>query len=124
MKLSDKVELVEGSIEDKLRKNEFSESEVKSLFKWIDENIKSPHWMEVDGVSYDEAYIKLFHTSKNIDEFKTKYLELQQKYLVDFRDINSSQKIQKKTKKKLSNLYKQKVKTKKLTKIIIQEANL
>lgn len=124
MKLSDKVELVEGTIEDKLRKNEFSESEVKSLFKWIDENTKSPHWMEVDGVSYDEAYIKLFHTSKNIDEFKTKYLELQQKYLVDFRDINSSQKIQKKTKKKLSNLYKQKVKTKKLTKIIIQEANL
>ncbi|ECP7537785.1 hypothetical protein FU092_06995, partial [Campylobacter jejuni] len=92
MKLSDKVELVEGSIEDKLRKNEFSESEVKSLFKWIDENTKSPHWMEVDGVSYDEAYIKVFHTSKNIDEFKTKYLELQQKYLVDFRNINSSQK--------------------------------
>ncbi|ECO3817062.1 hypothetical protein FX961_04290 [Campylobacter jejuni] len=60
MKLSDKVELVEGSIEDKLRKNEFSESEVKSLFKWIDENTKSPHWMEVDGVSYDEAYIKFF----------------------------------------------------------------
>ncbi|MBC2830693.1 hypothetical protein H4997_09790, partial [Campylobacter jejuni] len=48
VKLSDKVELVEGSIEDKLRKNEFSESEVKSLFKWIDENTKSPHWMEVD----------------------------------------------------------------------------
>ncbi|EAI6222885.1 hypothetical protein FV629_05930 [Campylobacter jejuni] len=92
VKLSDKVELVEGSIEDKLRKNEFSESEVKSLFKWIDENTKSPHWMEVDGVSYDEAYIKVFHTSKNIDEFKTKYLELQQKYLVDFRNINSSQK--------------------------------
>ncbi|BEJ84986.1 hypothetical protein B10525_01190 [Campylobacter jejuni] len=84
--------MVEGSIEDKLRKNEFSESEVKSLFKWIDENTKSPHWMEVDGVSYDEAYIKVFHTSKNIDEFKTKYLELQQKYLVDFRNINSSQK--------------------------------
>ncbi|WP_435369728.1 hypothetical protein [Campylobacter jejuni] len=92
VKLSDKVELVEGTIEDKLRKNEFSESEVKSLFKWIDENTKSPHWMEVDGVSYDEAYIKVFHTSKNIDEFKTKYLELQQKYLVDFRNINSSQK--------------------------------
>ncbi|HEB9423996.1 TPA: hypothetical protein RZK55_001883, partial [Campylobacter jejuni] len=92
VKLSDKVELVEGLIEDKLRKNEFSESEVKSLFKWIDENTKLPHWMEVDGVSYDEAYIKLFHTSKNIDEFKTKYLELQQKYLVDFRDINSLQK--------------------------------
>lgn len=71
--------------------------------------------MEVDGVSYDEAYIKLFHTSKNIDEFKTKYLELQQKYLVDFKNINSSQKNQKKT-KKLSNLYKQKVKTKKLFK--------
>ncbi|MDE5914625.1 MAG: hypothetical protein K2G57_04285, partial [Campylobacter jejuni] len=92
VKLSDKVELVEGSIEDKLRKNEFSESEVKSLFKWIDENTKSPYWMEVDGVSCDEAYTKLFHTSKNIDEFKTKYLEFQQKYLVDFRNINSSQK--------------------------------
>lgn len=91
-KLSDKIELFDGSIENKLRKNEFSESEVKSLFKWIDENTISPHWMEVNGVSYDEAYIKVFHTSKNIDEFKTKYLELQQKYLVDFKNINSSQK--------------------------------
>ena len=90
-KLGDEIELFDGSIEDKLRKNEISESEVKDLFKWIDKNTLSPHWMKVNGISYDEAYIEVFHTSKSIDEFKTKYLEFQQKYLVDFNNINSSQ---------------------------------
>lgn len=33
-KFSDKIELVEGSIEDKLRNNELPESEVKNLFQW------------------------------------------------------------------------------------------
>ncbi|EPX1960104.1 hypothetical protein ACWXJ8_000511 [Campylobacter coli] len=92
-KFSDKIELVEGSIEDKLRNNELPESEVKSLFKWMDENSKHPRWMHIDGVSYDEAYVKIFHTSKSIDEFKEKYLELQKKYFVDFNNIDSSQKI-------------------------------
>ncbi|EAH5037868.1 hypothetical protein D7L22_03815 [Campylobacter coli] len=91
-KFSDKIELVEGSIEDKLRNNELPESEVKSLFKWMDENAKHPRWMHIDGVSYDEAYVKIFHTSKSIDEFKEKYLELQKKYFVDFNNIDSSQK--------------------------------
>ncbi|WP_257043699.1 hypothetical protein [Campylobacter jejuni] len=49
-------------------------------------------WMHIDGVSYDEAYVKIFHTSKSIDEFKEKYLELQKKYFVDFNNIDSSQK--------------------------------
>ena len=89
---NDKIGLVEGSIEDKLRKNELSESEVKSLFKWMEENTKHPRWVDIDGVSYDEAYVKILHTSKNIDEFKEKYLELQQKYAVDFNNINASQK--------------------------------
>ncbi|MCD4856501.1 hypothetical protein [Campylobacter coli] len=92
-KFSDKIELVEGSIEDKLRNNELPESEVKSLFKWMDKNAKHPRWMHIDGVSYDEAYVKIFHTSKSIDEFKEKYLELQKKYFVDFNNIDSSQKI-------------------------------
>lgn len=85
-KFSDKIELVEGSIEDKLRNNELPESEVKNLFQWMDKN------MHIDGVSYDEAYVKIFHTSKSIDEFKEKYLELQKKYFVDFNNIDSSQK--------------------------------
>ncbi len=92
-KFSDKIELVEGSIEDKLRNNELPESEVKNLFQWMDENSKHPRWMHIDGVSYDEAYVKIFHTSKSIDEFKEKYLELQKKYFVDFNNIDSSQKI-------------------------------
>lgn len=91
-KLSDKIELVEGSIEDKLRNNELPESEVKNLFQWMDKNAKHPRWMHIDGVSYDEAYVKIFHTSKSIDEFKEKYLELQKKYFVDFNNIDSSQK--------------------------------
>ncbi|MBX2079447.1 hypothetical protein I9T54_07910 [Campylobacter peloridis] len=91
-KFSDKIELIEGSIEDKLRKNELSKSEVKDLFKWIDENAKSPRWLSINGVNYDEAYVKIFHTSKSIDEFKEKYLELQNTYFVDFsKKINESQ---------------------------------
>ncbi len=92
-KFSDKIELVDGSIEDKLRNNELPESEVKNLFQWMDKNAKHPRWMHIDGVSYDEAYVKIFHTSKSIDEFKEKYLELQKKYFVDFNNIDSSQKI-------------------------------
>ncbi|MBX1886665.1 hypothetical protein [Campylobacter peloridis] len=91
-KFSDKIELIEGSIEDKLRKNELSKSEVKDLFKWIDENAKSPRWLSINGVNYDEAYVKIFHTSKSIDELKEKYLELQNTYFVDFsKKINESQ---------------------------------
>ncbi|TXE81635.1 hypothetical protein FPD46_04930 [Campylobacter peloridis] len=91
-KFSDKIELIEGSIEDKLRKNELSKSEVKDLFKWIGENAKSPRWLSINGVNYDEAYVKIFHTSKSIDELKEKYLELQNTYFVDFsKKINESQ---------------------------------
>ncbi|EOB1665374.1 hypothetical protein ACIRAF_001559 [Campylobacter upsaliensis] len=89
---SDKIGLLEGSIEDKLRKNELSESEKSSLFKWIEENEKTPHQMFVDGVSYDEAYIRIFHTSKSIDEFKSAFLELQKKYEMNFnQEINQTQ---------------------------------
>ncbi|EAI8238215.1 hypothetical protein BT020_06295 [Campylobacter upsaliensis] len=91
-KFSDKIGLVEGSIEDKLRKNELSETEKNSLFKWIEENEKIPHQMFVDGVSYDEAYIRIFHTSKSIDEFKSAFLELQKKYEMNFnQEINQTQ---------------------------------
>ncbi|EHE0559135.1 hypothetical protein J0E37_001258 [Campylobacter upsaliensis] len=89
---SDKIGLVEGSIEDKLRKNELSESEKNSLFKWIEENEKIPHQMSIDGVSYDEAYIRIFHTSKSIDEFKSVFLELQKKYEMNFnQEIDQTQ---------------------------------
>lgn len=108
-KFSDKIELVEGSIEDKLRNNELPESEVKNLFQWMDENAKHPSWMHIDGVSYDEAYVKIFHTSKSIDEFKEKYLELQKNILLILTILihrrKNCKKLQKKT-KKLSNLYK------------------
>lgn len=94
----------------------------------MDKNAKHPRWMHIDGVSYDEAYVKIFHTSKSIDEFKEKYLELQKKYFVDFNNIDSSQKkLQEnleENKEETFNLYKQKVKTKKPTKTIIQEMNL
>ncbi|EOC6268962.1 hypothetical protein Q9Q37_04290 [Campylobacter upsaliensis] len=94
-KFSDKIGLVEGSIEDKLRKNELSESEKNSLFKWIEENEKIPHQMFVDGVSYDEAYIRIFHTSKSIDELKSAFLELQKKYEMNFnQEINQTQQTQ------------------------------
>ena len=89
---SDKIGLVEGSIEDKLRKNELSESEKNSLFKWIEENEKIPYQMSIDGVSYDEAYIRIFHTSKSIDEFKSAFLELQKKYEMNFnQEIDQTQ---------------------------------
>ena len=100
-KFSDRIGLLEGSIEDKLRKNELSGSEAENLFKWIEENTLSPKWMSIDGINYDEAYIKVFHTSKSIDEFKEKYLELQKTYLVDFsKNINEPQETLEKDKEK------------------------
>ncbi|WP_170999738.1 hypothetical protein [Campylobacter aviculae] len=99
VKLSNKVGLIEGSIEDKLRKNELSKSEVKNLFKWISENTNSPHWMYIDGVNYDEAKVKVFQTSKSIDEFKKNYLEFQKKYFADLsKPINESPEMLEKTK--------------------------
>ncbi|CAM4048488.1 hypothetical protein [Campylobacter armoricus] len=100
-KFSDKIELLEDSIEDKLRKNELSKLEVENLYKWMDENSKSPHWLSINGISYDEAYVKIFHTSKSIDEFKEKYLELQKTYSVDFsKKINNFQENSEKNKEK------------------------
>lgn len=100
-KFSDKIGLIEGSIEDKLRKNELSKSEVEDLFKWMNENAKSPRWLSVNGIDYDEAYVKIFHTSKSIDEFKEKYLELQNTYFVDFsKKINEPQETLEKDKEK------------------------
>ena len=78
-----------------------SGSEAENLFKWIEENTLSPKWMSIDGINYDEAYIKVFHTSKSIDEFKEKYLELQKTYLVDFsKNINEPQETLEKDKEK------------------------
>lgn len=30
----------------------------------MDENAKHPRWMHIDGVSYDEAYVKVFTQAK------------------------------------------------------------
>lgn len=68
----------------------------------MDENAKHPRWMHIDGVSYDEAYVKIFHTSKSIDEFKEKYLELQKNILLILTILihrrKNCKKLQKKTK--------------------------
>ncbi|ENT6511063.1 hypothetical protein ACFD0S_001439, partial [Campylobacter upsaliensis] len=46
-------------------------------------------------VSYDEAYIRIFHTSKSIDELKSAFLELQKKYEMNFnQEINQTQQTQ------------------------------
>jgi len=73
--LSNTIDMLEGSIEDKLRKNELSQTEIHALYSWINENTAAMQWF--DG--YDEEYIKIFHTSKSIDEFKVKWLEFQEK---------------------------------------------
>lgn len=67
----------------------------------MNENAKSPRWLSVNGIDYDEAYVKIFHTSKSIDEFKEKYLGLQNTYFVDFsKKINEPQETLEKDKEK------------------------
>lgn len=67
----------------------------------MNENAKSPRWLSINGIDYDEAYVKIFHTSKSIDEFKEKYLELQNTYFVDFsKKINEPQETLEKDKEK------------------------
>ncbi|TKX32325.1 hypothetical protein [Campylobacter aviculae] len=72
--LGEKNEILDGSIEDKLRQGKLSQTEFHSLLDWINKNTQEMYW----GDNYDEDVIKIFHTSKTIDEFKEKWLKLQE----------------------------------------------
>ena len=95
--LGDTIPVLEGSYEDRLRKGEMPQAELDSLLDWMDENKKGMQWN--DG--YDEEYIKIFHTSKNFDELKQKWLEFQAKQEAKTQDI--TKKMQEQTRKELQN---------------------
>ncbi len=65
----------------------YQNQKLKIYLNWIDKNTHSSLLMQVGGVSYDEAYVKIFHTSKSVDEFKERYLDLQVKYEAKFGKI-------------------------------------
>ncbi|MCX2683540.1 hypothetical protein OQH60_06635 [Campylobacter sp. MIT 21-1685] len=81
--LGNTIPVLEGSYEYRLRKGEMSQTELNSLFEWMDKNTTGIQWN--DG--YDEEYIKIFHTSKNANELKQKWLEFQAKQEAKTQDF-------------------------------------
>ncbi|KGI54155.1 hypothetical protein LR59_13405, partial [Campylobacter sp. MIT 97-5078] len=61
-----------GSIQDQISKGQMSQAEINTLDKWKNENLASMQWINDD---FEKEYIKIYHTSMSIDEFKEKWLE-------------------------------------------------
>ncbi|PZT48834.1 hypothetical protein B6S12_01960 [Helicobacter valdiviensis] len=79
-KLVGDIPILEGSIRDQILKGKMGESELKSLYQWMDENRASMVWLEMDGENNIRAMEEIYRTSKGIEEFKSAYLALQEKY--------------------------------------------
>lgn len=79
-KLVGDIPILEGSIRDQILKGKMGESELKSLYQWMDENRASIVWLEMDGENNIRAMEEIYRTSKGIEEFKSAYLALQEKY--------------------------------------------
>lgn len=79
-KLVGDIPILEGSIRDQILKGKMGESELKSLYQWMDENRASMVWLEMDGENNIRAMEEIYRTSKSVEEFKSAYLALQEKY--------------------------------------------
>ncbi|CAM2833222.1 hypothetical protein [Helicobacter burdigaliensis] len=79
-KLVGDIPMLEGSIRDQILKGKKGESELKSLQKWMDENRADMVWLEMNGENNIRAIEEIYRTSKSIGEFKSAYLELQEKH--------------------------------------------
>ena len=89
-KLSASVDFIDGSIEDQLRKGEMSESEIKSLYRWIFEHHPTQIFKFED---FEKEYIQIFQTSMSIDELKEKFLILKSKQEEYYQAFETSRSI-------------------------------
>ena len=84
--LTKDIPILKGSIQEQILNGELSKADIEALNEWKDENKAFMQWVNND---FEKEYIKIYHTSMSIEEFKERYLELQAKqeqYIKDFTE--------------------------------------
>ena len=84
--LTKDIPILKGSIQEQILNGELSKADIEALNEWKDENKAFMQWVNND---FEKEYIKIYHTSMSIEEFKERYLELQAKqeqYTKDFTE--------------------------------------
>ncbi|EAH6127359.1 hypothetical protein ELQ17_09660 [Campylobacter sp. US18a] len=76
--LTKEIPIAKGSIQDQILKGELSQEDFKV------KNKASVHWLDED---LQKEYVKIYHTSMSVEEFKQKWLDLQVKHEARFGEI-------------------------------------
>ncbi|MFY4725536.1 hypothetical protein [Campylobacter jejuni] len=76
--LTKEIPIAKGSIQDQILKGELSQEDFKA------KNKASVHWLDED---LQKEYVKIYHTSMSVEEFKQKWLDLQAKHEARFGEI-------------------------------------
>lgn len=76
--LTKEIPIAKGSIQDQILKGELSQEDFKA------QNKASVHWLDED---LQKEYVKIYHTSMSVEEFKQKWLDLQAKHEARFGEI-------------------------------------
>ncbi|ECL1892093.1 hypothetical protein FR539_08895 [Campylobacter coli] len=82
--LTKEIPIAKGSIQDQILKGELSQEDFKEIEDFKAKNKASVYWIDED---LQKEYIKIYHTSMSIEEFKQKWLELQAKHDARFGEI-------------------------------------
>ncbi|TKX30438.1 hypothetical protein, partial [Campylobacter estrildidarum] len=71
------IPILKGSIQDQILKGKFSQEDFKEIEDFKDKNRASEYWLDED---LQKEYVKIYHTSMSVEEFKQKWLDLQAKH--------------------------------------------
>ncbi|EAI1368688.1 hypothetical protein ETN82_09225, partial [Campylobacter jejuni] len=82
--LKKEIPIAKGSIQDRILKGELSQKDFKEIEDFKANNKASVHWMDED---LQKEYVKIYHTSMSLEEFKQKWLDLQAKHEARFGEI-------------------------------------
>ncbi|HDZ5066330.1 TPA: hypothetical protein RTH03_001636 [Campylobacter jejuni] len=82
--LTKEIPIAKGSIQDQILKGELSQEDFKEIEDFKAKNKASVHWMDED---LQKEYVKIYHTSMSVEEFKQKWLDLQAKHEARFGEI-------------------------------------
>ncbi|EAK2073572.1 hypothetical protein BZ263_08525 [Campylobacter jejuni] len=82
--LKKEIPIAKGSIQDRILKGELSQKDFKEIEDFKANNKASVYWMDKD---LQKEYVKIYHTSMSVEEFKQKWLDLQAKHEARFGEI-------------------------------------
>ncbi|MBZ7947438.1 hypothetical protein H2256_00440 [Campylobacter sp. RM9929] len=82
--LTKEIPIAKGSIQDQILKGELSQEDFKEIEDFKAKNKASVHWLDED---LQKEYVKIYHTSMSVEEFKQKWLDLQAKHEARFGEI-------------------------------------